>query len=315
MARFKIFISSVLLLLLACSHGVFAAEKPLTVLLDWYPNPDHAPLFVAQEQGFFKQQGLNVKLISPTDPADPLKLVAAGKADIAITYQPTLLLAVTAGVPVVRIGTLVASPLNAMAVLNSSNIQKIADLKGKKIGYSVDGTDHAMLNTLLASAGLTTKDVTLINVHYGLTQALMSGKVDAITGIMRNFEPIEMAQYGKSVRVFDYEDYGIPLYDELVFVSSKDKLNDPRLPKFLAALTLATNYLINHPESSWQAFAKAYPELNNDLNHQAWFAVLPHFALRPAALDRSRYENFAKYWQQQGVITNIPAVDSYTYSP
>jgi putative hydroxymethylpyrimidine transport system substrate-binding protein len=283
----------------------------LTVLLDWYPNPDHAPLLVAQEQGFFKQQGLNVKLVSPTDPGDPLKLVAAGKADIGITYQPTLLMAIDADIPVVRIGTLIATPLNAVAVLQNSNIHNISDLKGKKIGYSVDGTDHVMLDTMLKNAGLTEKDVTLINVHYGLTQALMGGKVDAITGIMRNFEPFEMADNGKPARVFNYEDYGVPLYDELIFVTGKNNLTDPRLPKFLAALTQATNYLVNHPQSSWQAFAKAYPDLNNNFNHQAWFATLSHFDLTPAALDKSRYQHFAEYFHQQGVIKNVPPLNNY----
>ncbi|MFN7097873.1 MAG: ABC transporter substrate-binding protein, partial [Gammaproteobacteria bacterium] len=134
--------------LLYCST-CFAIDQPLTVLLDWYPNPDHAPLFVAQEHGFFKQHGLDVKLVSPTDPGDPLKLVAAGKADIAITYQPTLLMAVDEGIPVIRIGTLIATPLNAVAVLKSSDIHTVADLNGKKIGYSTDGTNHVMLNTLL----------------------------------------------------------------------------------------------------------------------------------------------------------------------
>ncbi|NNM58397.1 MAG: ABC transporter substrate-binding protein [Legionellales bacterium] len=293
------------------SFRVFADSKSLTVLLDWYLNPDHAPLFVAQQYGFFKQQGLDVKLLSPTDPGDPLKLLAAGRADIAISYQPSLLIAANAGIPVVRIGTLIAMPLNSVAVLKSSSIQSVADLRGKKIAYSVDGLDHALLDTMLASAGLTEKDVTLINAHYGLTQALMSGKVDAVTGIMRNFEPFEMADNGHPARLFNYEDYGVPLYDELILLSRKDELTDPRLPAFLAALTQAANYLINHPEETWQAFAKAHPELNNELNRQAWFASIPRFALRPAALDVSRYEHFAEYFQAHGVIKTVSSVESY----
>lgn len=298
--------------LILISNIAWASTKPLTVLLDWYPNPDHAPLYVAQEEGFFKQQGLTVKIISPTDPGDPLKMVAAGKADIAITYQPTLMMAVDEGIPVVRIGTLIATPLNALAVLQSGNIKTIQDLKGKKIGYSMDGTDHVMLDSLLASAGLTEKDVTLVNVHYGLTQALMEGNVDAITGIMRNFEPFEMAEHGHPARVFNYEDYGIPLYDELIFVSSKQEANDPRIGQFLAALTQATNYLINHPQTTWETFAKYHPELNNQFNHDAWFATLPHFALTPAALDKSRYQNFALYLQQKNVIKTLPPLQDYT---
>lgn len=297
--------------LLLFSVNVFADSKSLTLLLDWYLNPDHAPLFVAEQYGFFKQQGLDVTLVSPTDPGDPLKLVAAGKADIAVSYQPSLLIAVDAGIPVARIGTLIPMPLNSLAVLQSSSIHSVADLRGKKIAYSVDGTDHALLDTMLASAGLREQDVTLINVHYGLTQALMSGKVDAVTGIMRNFEPFEMADNGHPARLFNYEEYGVPSYDELIFVTRKEELNDPRLPKFLAALTKATHYLINHPESTWLAFAKAHPELNNEVNRQAWFATVPRFAVRPAAMDANRYQRFAEYFQAHGVIKTMPSVAAY----
>jgi putative hydroxymethylpyrimidine transport system substrate-binding protein len=285
--------------------------KTLTVLLDWYANPDHAPLFVAQEFGFFKQNGLDVKLISPTDPGDPIKLMAAGKADIAVTYQPTLLVAVDAGVPAIRVGTLIKSPLNAVAVLQSSNIKNISDLKGKRIGYATDGSAHAMLSTLLVKGGLTDNDVEMINVHYGLTQALMSGKVDAITGIMRNFESLEMAAHGHPARMFNYEDYGIPPYDELILATRRNLLHDPRLPAFLTALTQATHYLMQHPEDTWNTFAKHHPELNNQFNHDAWLATLPYFSLAPAMLDRDRYQHFAIYWQQHGVIKTVPILSDY----
>jgi putative hydroxymethylpyrimidine transport system substrate-binding protein len=300
----------IIYIVLLVSISISAIAKPLTVLLDWYPNPDHAPLYVAQQQGFYQNNHLDVNLISPTDPNDPLKLVAAGKADLAITYQPSLLLAVNSGLPLIRIGTLIATPLNAVAVLKSSTIYTPKDLKGKRIGYSMDGTDHAMLKSLLASAGLTEQDVQLVNVHYGLTQALLSGKVDAISGVMRNFEPFEAQEHGQALRLFNYEDYGVPLYDELIIVARKDKLSDPRLPQFLAALTQATNYLINNPDSSWQTFAKNHPELNNDFNHDAWTATLPRFALRPAALDTSRYQQLSQYFFNAGVLkANIPTSD------
>ncbi len=291
-----------------------AQAKPLTILLDWYPNPDHAPLFVAQEYGFFKKHGLDVKLISPTDPGDPIRLMAAGKADIAVTYQPTLLVAVDAGVPAVRIGTLINSPLNAVAVLQGSSIKNIADLKGKRIGYATDASAHTMLSTLLASGGLNDSDVEMINVHYGLTQALMSGKVDAITGIMRNFESLEMTAHGHPARMFNYEDHGIPLYDELILTTRRNLLNDPRLPVFLIALTQATNYLVQHPNEAWKTFAKNHPELNNQFNHDAWFATIQYFALQPAALDRDRYQRFAIYWQQQGAIKKVLLLSDYAIS-
>lgn len=130
-------------------------QQPLTIMLDWFVNPTHAQLFVAQQQGFFKQQGLNVKIIPPSNPDDPPKLVAAGNADIAIMSQPEFLLDVQQGLPLIRIATLINKPLRCMAVKANSGINNIKDLKGKSIGYAVSGIDLAMLQTMLSRNGLT----------------------------------------------------------------------------------------------------------------------------------------------------------------
>ena len=161
----KLIFCFIILPMLIMFQPANAADK-LTVLLDWYVNPDHAPLFVADAQGFFAQQGLDVELIAPANPNDPPKLVAAKKADIAISYQPQLHLQVDAGLPLVRIGTLVATPLNCLVVLESSDIHHISDLKNRKIGYSVAGFEDVLLASILEANGLTTDDVTLINVKF-----------------------------------------------------------------------------------------------------------------------------------------------------
>jgi putative hydroxymethylpyrimidine transport system substrate-binding protein len=126
-----------------------AAANKLTVILDWFVNPDHAPLVVARERGFFREQGLEVELIAPADPNDPPKLVAAKQADIAVSYQPQLHLQVQEGLPLVRIGTLVATPLNSLVVLKDGPVKGIADLKGKKVGFSVGGFEDALLGAML----------------------------------------------------------------------------------------------------------------------------------------------------------------------
>lgn len=283
----------------------------LTVILDWFANPDHAPLFVAQQQGFFKQLGLDVKLIGPADPADPPKLVAAGKADLAVTYQPQLYLQIQQGLPLVRIATLINSPLNCLAVNANSQINHLSDLKGKSIGYSTGGIDSAMLHAMLAKDKITLNDVKLIDVNYDLTQALMTGKVDAVTGIMRNFEIIQMRLAGFHPKAFYPENYGMPAYDELIIVANNKELSDPRLPKFLIALKEGEDYLQQHPQQSWEIFAKNHPELNNELNKEAWFATLPLFAKNPAALDVKRYQTFAKFMLAQGLISKTLSVNQY----
>lgn len=288
-----------------------AAQDQMTVLLDWFVNPDHAPLVVAKEQGFFAEHGLDVELVAPADPNDPPKLVAAGQAEIAVSYQPQLHFMVNEGIPLAWAGTLVATPLNSMIVRADSGIESLADLAGKRIGYSVGGVEDALVSVMLAPHGLTLDDVELVNVNFSLSPSLMAGQVDAVIGAYRNFELTQMEIEGVPGRPFHVEEEGVPTYDELIYVARPDMADDPRLRRFLDAMTAATQYLINHPEDCWALFIAAYPELDDELNRRAWFDTLPRFALRPAALDRGRYVDFAAFLAEQGLIETPPPLDAY----
>jgi putative hydroxymethylpyrimidine transport system substrate-binding protein len=299
-----------LFLVLLAAPSAQAADK-LTVLLDWFVNPDHAPLYVAQAKGYFADAGLAVELIAPSDPSDPPKLVAAGKADIAISYQPQLHVQVDQGLPLKRIGTLVATPLNALVVLQSGPVKSIADLKGRKVGFSVGGFEEALLATMFKKHGLALKDVTLVNVNFALSPALMAGQVDAVIGAFRNFELNQLAIEKRPGRAFYVEEEGVPVYDELIFVAHKDKLGDPRLKRFIAAVERSTLYLANHSEDSLELFLKAGKELDNELNRRAWRDTVPRFTATPAALDRGRYARFAQFLKEQGLIKEVRPVSDY----
>ena len=288
-----------------------AAAEELRVLLDWFVNPDHAPLFVALEKGFFAERDLEVTFVAPTDPSSPPKLVAAGQADIAVSYQPQLHLLVAAGLPIKRIGTLVATPLNSLLVLRDGPIQSIADLAGRKIGFSVGGFEDALLKRMLERHGLSLDDVTLVNVNFSLSPALLSGQVDAVIGAFRNFELNQMDLLGKPGRAFFVEEEGVPAYDELILIAHADRTGDPRFVRFLAAVEAGVQFLINHPEDSWELFISNRPDLDDELNRRAWADTLPRFALRPGALDRARYERFAEFLRGQGLIDKTIALDTY----
>jgi len=288
----------------------FAADK-LKVLLDWFVNPDHAPLIVAREGGFFERAGLDVELVAPADPSAPPKLVAAGHADIAISYQPNLHLIVKEGLPLTRIGTLVETPLNSLVVLADGPIKSIADLKGRKVGFSVGGFEDALLGKMLESAGLSLDDVTLINVNFSLSPALITGQVDAVIGAFRNFEMTQLDIEKRPGMAFYPEENGVPMYDELIFLARNSSLDDDRLKRFLAAVEMATVYLTNNPKKALTLFLKAHPDLDNELNRRAWFDTLPRFAKRPAALDAGRYERFAAFMKERGLIEKIVPVETY----
>jgi putative hydroxymethylpyrimidine transport system substrate-binding protein len=273
---------------------VQAADR-LTVLLDWFVNPDHAPLVIAEEGGYFAGHGLEVELIAPADPSAPPRLVAAGKAEVAVTYQPDLMLQIKEGLPLLRFGTLIETPLNCLIVLKDGPVKTLADLKGRKVGYSVAGLQEAYLGAILKSAGLTAADVTLVNVNFNLVTALMSGQVDAAIDGYRNFELIQLALQGKPGIAFYPEEHGVPPYDELIYATSTKLKDDPRLGRFLAAVEEATIFITNHPDAALTMFLKAHGDLDDELIRKAFFATLPRFAKRPAAFDATRYQRFASF--------------------
>jgi putative hydroxymethylpyrimidine transport system substrate-binding protein len=301
---------AVLCLALLAAAPARAADK-LTLLLDWFVNPDHAPIIVAQERGYFADAGLEVEIIAPADPNDPPKLVAAGEAEVAIGYQPQLHIQVDQGLPLARIGTLVATPLNSLVVLADSPIATIADLAGRKIGFSVGGFEDALLGAMLAGHGLTLADIELVNVNFALSPALLSGQVDGVIGAFRNFELNQLELEGMPGRAFYPEEEGVPVYDELIFIANREMLDDPRLGRFIDAFEQGALYLINHPDDSFALFVEGRPELDDEINRRAWADTLPRFALSPAALDSTRYARFAAFLERQGLIRPPPPVGTY----
>jgi putative hydroxymethylpyrimidine transport system substrate-binding protein len=285
-----------------------AADK-LSVLLEWFVNPDHAPMVVAKERGLFAAASLDVELIPPSDPSAVPRLVSAGQADIGIHYQPNLFLDHDAGLPLVRFGTLVETPLNTVTVLADGPIKTLKDLRGKKVGFSVSGFEDAMLKKMLMSEGVSTSDLELINVNFSLSPSLIGGKVDATIGGFRNFELTQMRLEGHPGRSFFPEEHGVPAYDELIYVTRKDMIADNRLPRFLSVVEQASIFITNHPQEAWALFVKAYPNLDDELNKTAFFDTLPRFAKRPAALDRGRYVRFGDFMKEMGLIKATPAIE------
>lgn len=296
--------------LTALISGQAMANEKLTLVLDWYINPDHAPIMVAEQIGAFKAQGLDVKIVPPSDPALPPRLVAAGQADLAITYQPQVHFFADEGLPLVRVGTLINSPLNTIIALDK-RIKTPADLKGKKVGYSVSGIEQATLATMAQHDHIDPQSIKLINVNFQLTSALLAGQVDAVIGGYRNIEALELKLQGKDPQVMNVEDFGVPAYDELVIVANRDEIHAAKIKKFLVALQEGVAYLRAHPQETWQAFAAAHPELNTELNQQAWQQTAPLFADHPAALDKARYEAYEQFLYNNKLVKKITPLTHY----
>ena len=309
--RLKAGIKSALLasMMVAGTIAPAAATDKITLLLDWFVNPDHGPIIIAEEKGYFKDAGLDVEVIAPADPSDPPKLVAAGRAELAISYQPQLHLQVAEGLPLVRVGTLVATPLNCLLVLEDGPVKSIADLRGGKVGFSVAGVEEALLTTILERNGVGLDEIDLVNVNWSLSPSLMSGQVDAVIGAFRNFELNQMDIEGVKGRCFYLEEEGLPAYDELIYIANRDSMNKDVIRRFLQATELATQYIINHPQESWDIFKSTAKELDDELNKRAWVDTLPRLALRPAALDAGRYVRFEAFLKDAGLLKDTRAVE------
>jgi putative hydroxymethylpyrimidine transport system substrate-binding protein len=297
-----------LTLILALMASPAMAQDKMTLILDWFINPDHGPIIVAEELGYFQEAGLEVEIIAPADPSDPPKMVAAGQADLAISYQPQLHMQIENGLPLRRVGTLIATPLNCLLVLADGPIKSTADLKGRKVGFSVAGVEEALLSTILAQHGHSLSDIELVSVNWSLSPSLMSGQVDAVIGAYRNFELNQMEIEGVPGRCFYIEEEGVPAYDELIYVANPDTMNADMIRRFLHATERATQYIMNHPQESWEIFAGTSPELQDELNAKAWIDTFPRFATRPAALDHARYKRFEQFLLDTGMIEDSTPV-------
>lgn len=259
----KIILSVLLLLIAACGqNNVRVSESPgksdgeklqkVSLMLDWYPNAVHSFLYTALEKGYFEEQGLVVEIQMPADTNDPLKLVAAGKIDMALSYQPQVLVARSEDIPVKSFAAVVRHPLNQLMVLENSSIQSPKNLVGKKIGYPSIPLDEAIIQTMVKSDGGDAEKVDMVDVGWDLIPAIATKKTDALIGGYINHEKLLLIKEDHPVRTIDPAKYGVPNYYELVLVSSDEKLetNPELFEKFITAVRVGQKYVAEHPEEA-----------------------------------------------------------------
>lgn len=293
-----------------CSISQVKAEDKVTVILDWFLNASHESLLAAQYSGAFKRYNLQVEMISPADPGTPPRLVAAGQADIAISYPIQLGMMIDHHIPLIRIGSLLNQPLNTL--ITSRNIKTLQDLKGKKIGVSVAGDDHTILKTMLEKTNVQLSDVQMINVNFQLEQALMTGAVDAVIGASRNYEVIDLEQKHYQFNIYNPEDYGVPIYDEMIFVTRPELVKDSRIIRFMQALKEGNVYLKSHSLEVFNKTIKDHPELNTPLNKTAWNVTLNLLLTDPVIYDKAKYQQFLDFLWNKKVIKHPVQISSFT---
>ena len=289
--------------------------EKVTLLLDWFPNVDHAPLYVAQQKEIFGKHGLEVELLWGGDPNAPLKLVAAGKAPFAVSYQQSVTIARASEevLPVKSIGLLVEHPLNTISFLKKTGIKTPADFKGKKIGYTVAPLDVLLFNAIAAKAGLAEDDYDLINVSTNISASLLSGQIDAVIGPFRNYEINELKLEGAEADYFALEKYGIPDYYELVIVTNDAFLKEhpDTTKKLMMAIREAIQFTKENPDDALQLFFTANPDARKDLEELAFRDTLDVFATTQVQ-SAEKWAAFAEFAYEKGLISKtVEAEDCF----
>jgi putative hydroxymethylpyrimidine transport system substrate-binding protein len=288
--------------------------QPLSLMLDWVPNADHVGIYQGLAEGDFARAGIDLHVQVPTDPATPLELVAAGKVDAAISYEPELLLARNRGLPLVSIAAVVQEPLTSIISIGKQKITRVSQLAGKKVGDAGIAYQHAYLQTILAHAGVAARRVQEVNVGSNLVPAMITGQVNATLGGYWNYEALQLAQAGKRPNVIRMNQAGVPTYDELVVVVKRGTIagRSDLLRRFVQALARGYAAVRADPQTGIQNLLRANPGLDAKLQRESVRATLPAFFPRGGRpwgwQDQTRWNAYGQWMMGQRLISDPNAV-------
>jgi putative hydroxymethylpyrimidine transport system substrate-binding protein len=294
------------------STGSATNPQPFTLDLDWYVNPDHAGIYSALDRGFFEQVGLDVQPQVPSDPSAPIKEVAAGRADLAVSYEPEVLLAQDKGLDVQAVGAIVDQPLTSLISLPKAGVTGAASLDGKTVGTAGIPYQSDYLETILQTAGLPSSAAKEVNVGLNLLPTLLGGKVDAILGGFRNIEGVDLQQRGLDPRIVPVDQLGVPTYDELVLVARRATVDQhpEAIRSFIAALARGTDYAIGHPQEAANAVLAAGQGLDPMQTRAEVDATLPLLAGTPGGpygfMDPGQWSAYAAWMAAHELISSAP---------
>ena len=287
-----------------------SAMTNTTVLLDWFPNPDHIALYLAQKDGDFTKQHLNVTFQSPSNSTDALKLVSLGQVPLAISYEPETITAATDGLNVAAVAAMIPTSLNSLIISGKSGVSSPAGLSGKTVGTDGDPVSAQMLKAVLKKYNMSLNQIKLVTVNEGLVPAMVSNKVAAIISGYRNVEAIQLASLGLNPKTYPVDTQGVPNYDELVIIANKSKLaSDPAyramVKKFLTGLGQGAAAAEANPAAALAAItpvAKGYsPALLKKMVDAT--APLLHNPDGFGAMSVSEWQSFANWMKADGLIT------------
>jgi putative hydroxymethylpyrimidine transport system substrate-binding protein len=311
----------------AATGSTSMTPATLDVELDWVPNPDHVGLFYAQEKGYFTDAGLTINFRQPSNAADPIKLVALGKVDLAITYEPEMFYGQESELPAVAVATVVPVPLNSLIVNPDEPISDLSEMNGKSVGVTGIPSDDAFYQTMLKTAGLTSDQTPSVNVGFNLVPSVLSKKVDGIIGGYQNVEAIQIEQEsGTKPSVFPADQLGVPSYAELVIAANGDKLQSDEayadaVRRFVAAVVKGTDDAIANPDETTAIMKQVTdykPEFLDESVPYTLKLLTPASGTKTGCIDVANWQSYGEWMSSNELITSTPdasAIATTDYMP
>jgi putative hydroxymethylpyrimidine transport system substrate-binding protein len=286
----------------------------LHVGLDYFSNPNHIPLYVALNNGYFADEGLDVDIFVPANPSDPVKLAAARAIEIALTPQINYLIARSEGLPLMAVGALIDHPLGGLVALGSRGIESLEDLAWHRIGYALAPLEPILWETVLSCAGVDLSGLEMVNVGYNTVTALITNNVDAI-GAFRNYEVLQLEELGYDPVFFPQEEFCVPRTYELILVAHPDVVAEQgkAVSGFLTALSRGIDWTIEHPDDALSLFFDRFPDLDDELNRRSFERTLPLYAIGANHADEQVWDVLQAYLVEQGLMAvGFPMNELYT---
>ncbi len=309
----------VVALLAGCASRPAAGPTKVTLMLDWTPNTNHTGFYVAQAQGWYKAQGLDVEIVQPGQGGTPVPLVAAGKADFGISFQEEVTNARATDVPIVSIAAIVQHNTSVLVSLKDKGITRPKDLEGKKYAAFGLPIERQVLSVLMACDGGDVDKVQFVDIGASDPLTAISRDMD-VAWIYEGWEGVEAGLRGMAVNGIRFLDWTqcLPDYYTPVIVTSEQMIaqRPDVVRRFMAATAQGYDYAIAHPEEAAQMLIKAAPEANAELIQKSQLWLSPRYqadAPRWGEQKLAVWQDYAAWMADHGLLPKgIDAAKAFT---
>lgn len=286
-------------------------EQDADLLLDFTPNAVHAGIYTAVERGYDDAEGVRLRIRPPSSSTDAVKLLAAGRVDMAILDIHDLGLARERGADLVGVLAIVQRPLAAL--FTRAKIRRPRQLEGKRAGVTGLPSDEAVLRSIVTGDGGDPKRVRETTIGFESVPALIGGRVDGATAFW-NVEGVALAERQAGIREFRVDEFGAPPYPELVLAVKREtaEREAPLIRATARALQRGYGAAQNDPESTVQDMRNRVRGLDTSLVAEQLDTVSPVFTAGApvyGALSRPALERWARWDKRFGILERVPDVD------